>query len=87
MGNREGLRHLKAPRGRSLGEDDSLIPQRDGTVARFPTEDCMEALLALIDGRDHLLAEAVRDSSVPSWQASFYNALPIDRSKVPDLSE
>jgi hypothetical protein len=64
-----------------------VVAQSDGTVARFPTEDCIVALLAPIDGRDHPLAEAVRDSSVPSWQGSFYNALPTDRSKVPDLSE
>jgi hypothetical protein len=83
VGIKESLRHLEE---QAQGEM-IIVPQQDGTVARFPTEDCMEALLALIDGRDHLLAEAVRDSSVPSWQASFYNALPIDRSKVPDLSE
>ena len=79
----ERLRHLEA----AAEAEMIAIPQCDGTVARFPTEVAMEALLALLDGRDHPLAEAARNSSEPNWQASFYNAFPIDKSKVPGLSE
>lgn len=63
------------------------VRQPDGTVKRFPASDGMDALLALIDGRDHPLAEAVRNSPDPEWERSFYNALPIDRENTPDLSE
>jgi hypothetical protein len=40
-----------------------------------------------MDGRDHPLAEAVRNSPDPKWQASFYNMFPVDPAEIPDLSE
>jgi hypothetical protein len=63
------------------------VLQPDGTVRRFPASDGIDALLALVDGRDHPLAEAVRNSPDPKWQASFYNMFPVDPAEVPDLSE
>jgi hypothetical protein len=63
------------------------VLQHDGTVKRFPASDGMDALLALIDGRDHPLAEAVRNSPSPEWERSFYNAFPINKDEVKDLSE
>jgi hypothetical protein len=61
VGIKERLRHLEAAAEASM----IVVPQRDGTVARFPTEAGMEALLALVDGLDHPLAEAARNSSEP----------------------
>jgi hypothetical protein len=63
------------------------VLQPDGTVKRFPASDGIDAVLALVDGRDHPLAEAVRNSPDPKWQGSFYNMLPEDPAEVPDLSE
>jgi hypothetical protein len=56
------------------------IPQRDGTVARFPAEEGMEAYMNLMErlgaGEDappeHPLIEAARNSSEPKWAQSFY---------------
>jgi hypothetical protein len=62
------------------------ISQRDGTVKRFAQSEGMEALLSLIDGRDHPLAEAARNSPDPEWANSFYNAFPI-ADAADDLSE
>jgi hypothetical protein len=62
------------------------VAQKDGTVKRFPQKDGMDALLALIDGRDHPLAEAARNSPDPEWINSFYNAFPMP-DDVEDLSE
>jgi hypothetical protein len=61
------------------------IPQHDGTIKRFPQSAGMEALLCLVDGEDHPLAEAARNSPDPEWTNSFYNAFPI--SGAEDLSE
>ena len=61
------------------------IPQRDGTVKRFAQSEGMDALVSLIDGEDHPLAEAARNSSEPKWANSFYSAFPIDDAE--DLSE
>jgi hypothetical protein len=63
------------------------VLQPDGTVRGFPASDGIDALLALVDGRDHPLAEAVRNSPDPKWQTSFYNMFPVDPAEVPDLSE
>ena len=41
--------------------------------------------MSLIDGRDHPLAEAARNSPDPKWTNSFYCAFPMD--EVEDLSE
>jgi hypothetical protein len=56
------------------------IPQRDGTVARFPRSAGMDAYMNLFDrlgaGEDappeHPLIEAVRNSSDPKWSESFF---------------
>jgi hypothetical protein len=62
-----------------------VVPLRDGTVARFPQSACAEALVSLLDGRDHPLARAARDSSDPEWTSSFYCSFPME--EVEDLSE
>jgi len=82
VGLSDRLRRLE----REAEEEMFVIPQKDGTVARFPAPEGMEALLALIDGRDHPLAQAVRNSPAPEWQRSFYSAFPINPDE-PDLSE
>lgn len=81
MGLRDRLRRLEEE---AEGEM-FIIPQHDGTVARFPASAGVEALLSLIDGRDHPLAEAARNSPDPKWTNSFYCAFPLD--EVEDLSE
>jgi hypothetical protein len=62
------------------------IPQRDGAVKRFAPSEGMEALVSLIDGEDHPLAKAARNSSEPKWANSFYNAFPMP-DDAEDLSE
>jgi hypothetical protein len=83
MGLRDRLRKLE----REAEEEMIAVPQPDGTVKRFPASVGMEALLALTDGRDHPLAQAVRVSPDPKWQRTFYNAFPINPDEVEDLSE
>ena len=82
MGIRGRLRKLE----REARGEFIEIPQRDGTVKRFPQSEGMEALVSLIDGRDHPLARAARESSDPGWTNSFYNTFPIDDDSE-DLSE
>jgi hypothetical protein len=62
------------------------VPQKDGTVKRFPQSEGVEALLSLIEGRDHPLAQAARESADPEWANSFYSAFPMDQD-AEDLSE
>ena len=81
MGLRDRLRRLE----HRAREEMISIPQRDGTVARFPQSAVHEALGSLIDGRDHPLARAARNSSDPTWTNSFYCAFPME--EVEDLSE
>jgi hypothetical protein len=58
------------------------IPQKDGTVRRFPQSAGMEAFMNLMDrlgaGEDappeHPLIAAARNSSEPEWSESFYAA-------------
>lgn len=83
MGLRRWVKRLE----REAREEMIEVEQPDGTVKRFPASDGMDALLALTDGRDHPLAEAVRSSPDPKWARSFYNAFPINKDEVPDLSE
>ena len=82
MGLRDRLRRLE----REAGGETLAIGQKDGTVARFPQSAGAEALLSLLDGRDHPLARAARNSSDPEWTKSFYNAFPVD-PEAEDLSE
>jgi hypothetical protein len=83
MGLRGRLRRLE----REAEEEMIVVPQKDGTARRFPREAGMDALLSLIDGRDHPLAQAARDSSDPKWASSWYCAFPINPDEVEDLSE
>ena len=82
MGLRGWIKRLE----RDAREEMIEIPQQDGTVKRFPQSAGMEALIALIDGRDHPLAEAARNSSEHKWTHSFYSAFPID-DDIEDLSQ
>ena len=81
MGLRDRLKRLeKEAEGEMM-----VVPLRDGTVARFPQSAGAEALVSLLDGRDHPLARAARSSSDPTWTNSFYGASPME--EVEDLSE
>ena len=71
---------------RDAREEMLEVPQRDGTVKRFPLSAAPEALVSLIDGRDHPLAEAARNSPDPEWSGSFYNSRPMPPD-MEDLSE
>ena len=82
MGLRGRVKRLE----REAREEMIEVSQHDGTVKRFPASAGMEALLALIDGQDHPLAQAVRNSPDPEWQRTFYNAFPMP-DDVEDLSE
>jgi hypothetical protein len=82
VGLKDRLRRLE----KDAEEEMIIIPQRDGTVKRFPQAAGLEALVSLIDGRDHPLAEAVRSSPDPKWATSFYSAFPIEQD-AEDLSE
>jgi hypothetical protein len=81
MGLRDTLRRLKREARGEMYE----IPQHDGTVKRFPQSAAPEALIALIDGRDHPLAQAARNSPAPEWANSFFSSVPMEG--VEDLSE
>ncbi len=81
MGLRDRLRRAE----RAAQGEEIAILQHDGSVARFPASDGLDALLALVDGHDHPLAEACRNSPDPKWARSFYNAFPAE--EVEDLSE
>ncbi len=85
MGLRDRLRRLEREAEGEMCE----IPQLDGTVTKFPASDGIEAFMALMDGRDHPLAEACRNSSDPKWSGSFYTAIPagLDSEEIEDLSE
>jgi hypothetical protein len=73
------------------------IPQRDGTLRRFPPDAGEDALLNFIDrigaGEDappeHPLMEAARNSSDPKWAGSVFVASDPDEwvKPIPDLSE
>jgi hypothetical protein len=94
VGIRERLRHLEA----AAEAEMIVIPQRDGTVARFPQSEGMEAYVNWFErmgaGEDappeHPLIAAVRNSSDPEWQNSFWLVAsdPEEWVKpIPDLSE
>jgi hypothetical protein len=73
---REKLKRLEE----AAEEETIVVPQRDGTVRRFPASACEEAFVNLMDrlgaGEDappeHPMLAAVRNSSDPGWIASFY---------------
>jgi hypothetical protein len=82
---------------RDSEEEMIVIPQKDGTVRRFPPEAGMEAFINHMDrlgaGEDapleYPLIEAARNSSAPEWSRSFFATDdPEEWTKpVPDLSE
>lgn len=82
MGLRGRIKRLE----QSAREEMLEIPQRDGTVRRFPQSSGADALVALVRGEDHPLAEAARNSPSPEWLGSFYNSFPVDPG-TDDLSE
>jgi hypothetical protein len=66
------------------------IPQRDGSVARFPQADLAKAyVIALQRARgedvDHPLCRAARNSSAEHWSEGIYAEEPIE--DLEDLSE
>ena len=73
------------------------IPQRDGTVKRFPKSDLAPAYLDAFDravGRsdptepEHPLCVAARNSSDPTWRDSFYaSGSESETGPIEDLSE
>lgn len=73
MGLRDKLKRLE----REARGEFIEIPQQGGTVKRFPQSAAREALLALIDGRDHPLAQAARNSPAPELSRSFYSSPPM----------
>jgi hypothetical protein len=81
VGLRDKLRRLEREARGEMIE----VPQRVGPVKRFPQLAASEALLALIDGHDHPLAQAARNSPAPEWSRSFYSSSPM--REVEDLSE
>jgi hypothetical protein len=76
MGLRGRLRKLE----RDAEEEMFIIPQRDGTVERFPKSEGVEALLNLFDrlgaGEDappeHPLLKAARNSSDHEWTRTIF---------------
>ncbi len=85
MGLRAFVRRLER-----LSEGEVIvIPQKDGTVARFPQSVAAEAFLSLCEGRDHPLLQAARNSSDLSFSsfASVYATDPTEMRDVEDLSE
>jgi hypothetical protein len=93
MGIRERLRHLEAAAEAQM----IVIPQRDGTVARFPQSEGMEAYVNWFErmgaGEDappeHPLLVAARNSSDPYWSQGIYAVNDPDEwvKPVEDLSE
>jgi hypothetical protein len=81
---------------RAAEEEVISIPQKDGTVRRFPQSAGLEAFTNLMDRLgageeappEHPLIEAARNSSEPEWTESFYASSGPEWTKpVEDLSE
>ena len=93
MGFKDQLRQLR----REAEGEAIVIPQRDGTVRRFPSSASEDAFLSLMDrlgaGGDappeHPLVEAVRNSSDPRWLKTFYAVEDPDEwvKPIKDLSQ
>jgi hypothetical protein len=93
VGMKDRLRKLQE----AAREQMIVIPQRDGTEARFPASEGIKAFMNLMDrlgaGADappeHPLVAAARNSSDPKWSGSFYAANdPVEWVKpIDDLSE
>jgi hypothetical protein len=82
---------------RETREEFFEIAQKDGTVARFPKSQGIEAYVNWFErmgaGEDappeHPMLAAVRNSSDPYWLNSFFNCGDPDEfiKPIPDLSE
>ena len=82
---------------RAVEEEVISIPQKDGTVRRFPQSAGLEAFTNLMDRLgagdeappEHPLIEAARNSSEAKWAQSFYAVNdPEEHTRpVEDLSE
>jgi hypothetical protein len=92
VGLRNRLRRLE----QEAEEEMITIPQKDGTVRRFPQSAAAEAYMNLMDrlgaGEDappeHSLIAAARNSSESKWSDSFYAANDEGwTDPVEDLSE
>jgi hypothetical protein len=93
-----GLRGRVKRLERETRQEFFEIAQKDGTVARFPKSEGIEAFRNWFErlgaGDDappeHPMIAAVRNSSDPYWQNSFWLACedPDEHTKpIPDLSE
>jgi hypothetical protein len=92
VGLRNRLRRLE----QEAEEEMITIPQKDGTVRRFPQSAAADAYMNLMDrlgaGEDappeHSLVAAARNSSESKWSDSFYAANDEGwTDPVEDLSE
>ena len=93
MSIRDRLRRLE----RDAEGEVVVIPQRDGTVARFPKAALRDSFLNLMARLgageeatpEHPLIEAVRNSSGPEWSRTVWEAGDPDEWTAPveDLSE
>ncbi len=89
MSLRRSLRRLE----RLLEGEYVTIPQRDGSVKRFPESALADAFLAAHyrasghDVPDHPLSQACRRSSDPKWRETVYAEGETVAEEVPDLSE
>ena len=93
-----GLRDRMKRAEKAAEEEMTEIPQKDGTVARFPRSAGMDAYMNLFDRLgageaappEHPLIAAARNSSEPEWSGSFYAVNTRDGTwtdLVEDLSE
>jgi hypothetical protein len=91
LGLKDKLKRLE----RARREEMISIPQKDGTVKRFPKREVRAAYKNLCDrlGRgedapeEHPLLEAARNSSDPAWSESSYSVDEGWLEPVEDLSE
>jgi hypothetical protein len=91
LGLRDKLKRLE----RARRKEQIAIPQKDGSIARFPPTAVRDAYANLCDrlgaGEDappeHPLLEAARNSSDPSWAQSTYAVDESWTEPVEDLSE
>ncbi len=83
MGLRSWIKRLE----RDAQGEMIAIPQKDGSVERFPQGVAAEAFLSLCEGRDHPLLQAARNSSENSFSGGVYATDPTEMRNVEDFSE
>ena len=91
MGLRDKLKRLERARRKEM----IAIPQKDGTIKRFPKSAVRDAYANLMNRMgagegappEHPLLEAARNSSDPSWSESTYSVNESWTDSVEDLSE